>query len=225
MDKFDDDYPSLGELLAAAFAGHKKAVDLLGRLYNPFISRRVRYYLRRKGCNAFNDHFPEIINSVWLSIIEHGEQLKDSEKFESWTDTIISNLVSGHVSGSKGCINHHNQTVQLEPTQVARIEHPKNIIEASVLVNQVVKHAYTRSRMFGDIVVLHHVQGYTMDEVARLLGHTLPKVRSHYYRHLDYLQQLLRGDRPAANGKDSSGLDDDPIQEDEEDDGDDRLVH
>jgi DNA-directed RNA polymerase specialized sigma24 family protein len=204
VDTFDD-FPSLKELLAAASAGDERAIDEARARYNGVVCRDTLYHLRRKGCNDSADHSQGIINRAWFAILRHSNQLEDCEKFEGWINTIISNLVSEHVSGPNGCIARQQKTVQLKPSQDARIERAEHMIEANIWVNEMITLAYARSFMFGEIVRLHLVEGYTLDKVAEGLHLSLGKVRSFYYRNLNDFRKLFRDDSEDDDGDDSGG--------------------
>lgn len=218
MDTFND-YPSRTpkELLEAASAGDRRAFDELKTRYNGPVSRSTHTELRRQGCNLLADHSPDIIESAWFTMIVNGNQLKANERFEGWAYVIISHLVSRHVSGNNGCISLQKRTDQLDPTRPPHIESTDDIIEEGLLINELLNRASEQSPMFGDIVRLHLIEGYTLKEVAEMLGQPYTKLRSFYYRHLYDLRKFFKGDRKGEDDKD--------VREDGGDDSDDSHVH
>lgn len=207
MENFNK-FPSLRELLAAAAANDEESIYELDRRYNGLVCQITLWQLRQQGCNDLAGHSEEIISAAWATIIMCGYQLEDEDKFKSWINTIISNLVSAHVSGNKGCISRQKKTVQLDPTRDAEIKDTKNMIEANVWVNEMVNLAYDKSFLFGEIVRLHLVEGYTLEKVAEELNESYPRLRSFYYRNLRDFRKYFQDDSEDNDDGDDDGGDD-----------------
>jgi DNA-directed RNA polymerase specialized sigma24 family protein len=200
-----NEFSSLRKLLAAAAAGDEGAVKELDRRYNGLVCYFALTLLRQKGCNDPAGHSEEIISATWAAIIMLSYQLEDEDRFESWVNKIVLNLVYAHVSGDKGCIIRQNKTVQLDPTHHAEIKPTKNMIEESVLINEALNFAYEKAFIFGEIVRLHLIEGYTLQTVAKMLGESYARVRSLYYRNLNELRKFLKGGREGNDGGDAAG--------------------
>lgn len=202
--------PSLRELLTAAAAvGGEWAIEELDRRYSSLVFRITLSQLRRQGCNDSYGHSEEIISAVWVAVVMFGYQLDDEDRFPSWLDKVISNLVSAHVRGDKGCIRRQQKTIQLDPARDAGIKDTKNIIEANVWVNEMVDRAYEHSFLFGEIVRLHLVEGYTLEQVAEMLGESYAKLRSFYYRSRNEFRKHFTDGRKDGGGSDDGDEDDD----------------
>jgi DNA-directed RNA polymerase specialized sigma24 family protein len=204
-----NEFPSLRELLAAAAASDERAFNELGRRYNGLVNQMTLNHLRQQGCNDQAGHSEEIITMAWFTIIMYGYQLEDDDRFKGWINTIISHLVSAHVSGNKGCISQQKRTVQIDLTHDAGIKDTKNIIEATVWVNEMVSLAYAKSPLFGEIVRLHLVEGHTLEDVAAQLHQSFGQLRSFYYRNLkdfrEYFENFSedKGDDDGGDDSDS----------------------
>lgn len=197
---------SLRELLTAAAEGNEQAIDELSRRYNPLVIWITFTELRRQGCNDRDGaHSEEIFRAAWTTIIMCGYRLEDDAKFKSWINTVISHLVSAHVSGPKGCISRQKRLVQLDPTHDAEIKDTKNVVEANIWVNEVVNLAYKRSFLFGEIVRLHLVEGYTLEKVAEELNESYARLRSFYYRNLKEFRQYFKDYREEDDDGDDNG--------------------
>jgi DNA-directed RNA polymerase specialized sigma24 family protein len=202
VDKFNE-FPSLKELLAAAAAGHERAIDELRARYDRVVCSCILSQFKRQGCYDHVGHGKELIGLAWFKIIMHGNQLKDEERVEGWMSKIISNLASEHVSGPKGCITLQKRTTQLEPRQDAQIVPAHKLIQRTVLVNELIKRAYEWSPMFGKILELHFMEGRTLEEVAEEFDQSFTKVRSFYYRNLHEFRKLFKDDSEDDGGDDS----------------------
>lgn len=189
-----DNSTSLEALVAAASAGIEAACSELHRRYNRVVCRITLRCLRLKGCNAVADHCEDIIASAWLEILVHMDQLKQSEKIESWMGTIVLNKVRGHVSGTKGCISDQRNRVPSEAVEQARIDPADKVCEDAILANEVRARAYAKSPKFGEVMRLYIEEEYTMDEIAKEFGESPAKLRSMYYRNLSDLRELFRDD-------------------------------
>lgn len=193
MDVFDDS-TSLERLVAAASMGNEAARFELFRRFNKLVCRSTLRCLRLKGCNAIGDHSEDIINSSWLTILEHLHQLKQSEKIVGWMRRIILHTVCAHVSGPRGCISDQQNRVQLEAAEEARIEHADRACENALLADEIRARAYARSPKFNEVMRLHVEGDYTMEEIARERGESPSKLRSMYYRYLRDLKKFFRDD-------------------------------
>jgi DNA-directed RNA polymerase specialized sigma24 family protein len=188
----NNEVPSLRALLAAAATGDERSINELVRRYNALVCQITFRQLRLQGCNDCAGHSEEIIRAAWATIVMCGYRLEDDDRFKSWINTVISHLVSAHVSGDKGCISRQKRLVQLDPTHDAEIKDTKNVVEAGVWVNEMVAIAYKKSFLFGEIVRLHLVEGYTLEKVAAELNESYAKLRSFYYRNLKEFRQYFK---------------------------------
>lgn len=196
----DWDNPSLKWLIDEALAGNRDAMDELFRRYGPTIRGYSWSTLKWKGCYAPDDHGPEIENWAWLAIFRHVNQLNDYNKFDWWLKKTILRLVYDHVSGPNGCINRQNTTEQLDPAHDACIDDTESIIDASIWVDEMLTVAKEISPLFSEIVYLHFIMGYTMEDIAKRLDLPVNKVRNHYYRKLRHLQNRSNKTGPDAGG-------------------------
>lgn len=174
--------------------------DELVRRYNRLVCGYTLYQLRLKRCHDPGDHSRDVINQAWLAILRHLDQLEDSEKFEPWVKVIIANLVSQHAFGRNGCVSRQDEP--LEPSHEAGIVGTENKIEANLWVDEMLDRAHAWSFMFGEIVRLHLVEGYTLEQVAEKLGQPYAKVRSCYYRNLKEFRKLFKVDSKSDDGGD-----------------------
>lgn len=194
--------------------GDEEAIRKLYERYNGAVCRFTLHRLRQKGCNWIADHSEGIISSVWLLIIEHIDQLKDSEKIEPWINTIVLNKVLDHVSGPKGCISNQQKRVTMEAAEEARIEHADKVYQDRLLADRIRTAADARSSKFAEVMRLYIEEEYTMDEIAKTFGDSPAKLRSMYYRNLSHLRDIFR-----------DASDDDEDNDEDNDEDDDTVEH
>jgi RNA polymerase sigma factor (sigma-70 family) len=217
-----DDFPSLTELLAGVRAGDEDAkAELYNRHYREFL-QFTGYYLWLRGCLDPSRHVHGVNTLAWIRVWECcATQLRNDESFQSWVRTIISNLVTEHVSGPRGCVEEGRRRVPFLEVEERSI--PAELIPADeALINaerweRVLTTAATINKKLPAIIILR-VKDFDFEEIARRVGVSRVNARNIFYRGLAKLELLL------GDGKDSpdagvAGRGEGSAAGDEEDEG------
>ena len=146
---------------------------------------RLYYYLRRIVYNE-NDVW-DILQETWLAVFKNIRKLEDPLKFSTWLYKI------GH-NKAVNLLRKENRYVQMKTEQTA--DHYENNTTISVDKEQ----AEFVHKLLGklklphrEILTLYFLEGFSINEMARIIGISEGTVKSRLYYAKHKLHEMLKG--------------------------------
>ena len=172
-------------LIALAQRGDQ---DAFAALIGPRSDRVLRMARAIVGEDAAaHDAVQNALVSAWV----HLPRLKDSDRFDAWINRVVRNE----------CLQALRRKRRVREIQMSTIESSENAISTSdhssdTLETHAVKNAFRRlsvdDRM---ILLLHHLHGLSLEDVARQLGVSVGAARSRLFRARRALERALETER------------------------------
>lgn len=185
-------FPSDSELLRVVNTGEKptqqNAKGKLVAKHTERLKNLIVAYLQRKSCKQPTVHVEGVLSETWISVFGHLHNLKAPEKFERWLITIGRNEVIRHL---RSCIGSQ---VSSPPIIDGFLGTPAQILDyycstdAAIDVDRMLSYAEEFSEEFGFIFRLHILNGFSLAEIAHVLGKNEHAIRTQYYRGLQKLK-------------------------------------
>jgi len=146
---------------------------------------RLYYYLRRIVENE-NDVW-DILQETWLAVFKNIRKLEDPLKFSTWLYKI------GH-NKAVNLLRKKNRYTQMKEEQTAN--HYENNTTISVIKEQaelVHKLLGKLKLVHRDIITLYFLEGFSIQEIAQIIGISEGTVKSRLYYAKHKLHEMLKG--------------------------------
>lgn len=190
--------PDDAALVAGLQAGDPRAVEQMVAQYSPVLYRFAYYQL--------HDAMPaeDLVAEVFARVIEKvGGYVQGSTPFQAWLFRIARNLITDHYRSMKRRPQvSFEQWLAAEPG--AEPGGWDNGIDSLPLREELQAGLRLLTEEQRQVIILHVIEGWDMPQVARILGRTLPSVKSLYYRGMESLRRALsappaKAARPVAS--------------------------
>lgn len=148
---------------------------------------------------ASTEEAEDVLNEGFLKAFQHLDSFDETLPFKAWLRTIMVNTAISHYRKNQ----RFEQHTSLETSeQVAFDDDVVDQMAADDILALVQKLTPTHRTVF----MMHVVDGYTLHEIAGLLGHNEATVRSNFARARYKLQDLIRQAYPhyTKNGPETS---------------------
>lgn len=165
------------ELVALLRTDVSAAAGALHDRYAPVVNRLV---WRLLGADAEHD---DIVQQVFCKVIEHAKALRDPSRLGAWVQKTTVNTVYEELrrrAVRRLFLREHTETV-FHPD----VTRDSEIRDVLVCAQKLIAHLRAQDRI---VFVLHFVEGYTLEEVARLCGFSLRTAK----RRLSVVNTRLR---------------------------------
>ena len=146
---------------------------------------RLYYYIRRIVENE-NDVW-DILQETWLAVFQNIRKLQDPLKFPTWLYRI------GH-NKAVNLLRKENKYAQITTEQIA------NQYENNTTISVVKEQAELVHKLLGklklahrEIITLYFLEGFSISEMARIIGISEGTVKSRLYYAKHKLHEVLRG--------------------------------
>ena len=154
--------------------GEQAAFEVLFRQYQP----RLRYYIRRLG--PVDGHADDLLQNVWLKVIDKIDSLSDPKAFPAWLYTIARNEVYGTLR-----IKDPFVALTDEHTEQACKEEPVFDTDDAARVHRALDSLKANHR---EILTLNFMDDLSYEQIAEVLGVPPGTVRS----RIHYAKKSLR---------------------------------
>lgn len=172
----DDD----AELVEAARAGVRSALEQLIRRYNQQLYRIARAHL------GSDDEAEDLTQQAWLSIVSNLNQWSGRGTFTAWAATIVVNACRARHRGVRAQDPHDDEVDPRPPPPTPDEEGHRHEVRA------VLEHTIDQlSPALRVVFVMRDVEGLSGVEIAQLLGLTEEAVRARLHRARQTLQRSL----------------------------------
>jgi RNA polymerase sigma-70 factor (ECF subfamily) len=146
---------------------------------------RLYYYLRRIVENE-NDVW-DILQETWLAVFQNIRKLEDPLKFSTWLYRI------GH-NKAVSLLRKENRYAQITTEQIS------NHYENNTTISVVNEQAELVHKLLGklklvhrEIITLYFLEGFSINEMARIIGISEGTVKSRLYYAKHKLHEMLKG--------------------------------
>jgi RNA polymerase sigma-70 factor (ECF subfamily) len=193
--------PDPEQLLLLARAGHGPALGQLLELYRSYLMLLARLQIGRRLQGKADS--ADLVQEAFLEATEHFDQFRGSSEAElaAWLRQIL-------VSRLATLVRHYCRTqrrdVRLERQLADELEQSSRCLglvapgstpsQRAVRREQSVLLADALDRLpedYREVLVLHHLQGLTLAEVARHMGRSLDSIKKLWLRGLGRLRRVL----------------------------------
>ncbi len=133
----------------------------------------------------------DVLNEGFLKAFQHLDSFDESLPFKAWLRTIMVNTAISHYRKNQR-YEQHSPLETAEPVAVdADVVDQMAAEEILTLVQQL-------TPIYRTVFMMHVVDGYSLHEIAGLLGHNEATVRSNFARARYKLQDMIRLHYPAS---------------------------
>ena len=183
-----------GELVAATLAADRPAVGELIDRHRPAAGRLARRLLR--DALEAEDVVQEALLQTYLRL----EELRDPERYGAWLCGIAANLAKMRLRASSRGVASLDELVggmRVPPGVLAAPDPtPEQAAETRELLRALLAAVAALPDGHRDVVLMHHVEGLSCQEVACLLGRSTGAVRVRLHRARRELRELLGAAHP-----------------------------
>ncbi|MFO0681923.1 MAG: RNA polymerase sigma factor [Sandaracinus sp.] len=171
---------ALAEQARAAQAGDRAVLQALLVRIQPRLRNLVRYFLRGDA------HVDEVAQEALVAIVRGLPTFRHEAPFEAWADRITARLAFAHIRRQAKERDAPRAALQLVPDPASGPA-PDAYVQRRDLVRAL--DAIPRDQR--DAVVLHHVVGMTVPEIATEVGAPEETVRSRLRLGMQRLRDIL----------------------------------
>jgi len=182
-------------LVAALQRGEARAVEHVVQRYVPALYRFV--YYRVGDATVAEDVVSEVLVRMLTKV---GDYVQGTAPFQAWLYRIARNLIADQYRAAhrRPACSFEQWLADSPGAEPARLQ-----VEIEALPDraflQVGLDALTGEQR--QVILLHVVDGWELPEVARLLGRSVPSVKSLYYRGIQSLRRILGAQEASAPGQ------------------------
>jgi RNA polymerase sigma-70 factor, ECF subfamily len=194
--------PDLEQLLALARAGDGPALGQLLELYRPYLALLARLQIGRRLQGKVDA--ADLVQETFLAAHSHFAQFQGAgeAEFLGWLRQILASRLAKLIRRFCGT---KRRDVRLERQLAVEMDQSSRLLDRSLLAassspshraarrEQAVLLADALEQLpddYREVLVLHHLQGLSLPEVARRLGRTLDSVKNVWLRALARLRHL-----------------------------------
>lgn len=132
----------------------------------------------------------DVLNEGFLKAFQHLDRFDDSLPFKAWLRTILVNTAISHYRKNQR-FEQHTSLENAEPVAV-----DINVVD-QMAADDILGLVQQLTPTYRTVFMMHVVDGYSLHEVAELLGHNEATVRSTFARARYKLQDMIRLHHPA----------------------------
>ena len=175
----------------AALAGDERAFE---RIYTDNAGRVFALCSRMSGSRA---RAAELTQDVFVHVWRQLGKWRGESALSTWIHRLTINLVLSNARGEQRRLRHEMTNAESEPTDdhahsregVARTTAPADVVNAIDLERAIASLPYGARTVF----VLHDVEGYQHDEIAKMTGTAEGTCRAQLHRARQLLIRALGG--------------------------------
>ena len=175
----------LAELIARGKAGDAAAFEALYRRYKTALFNLAYRYSYDQATAE------DLLQEIFLKIFTHLDDVQRVETFTAWVFRIALNTCYSHLRGKRVEIEKGVPMVDVEGTRhEARVEADENDLRRPL--DEAIAGLAPRLR---EIFLLHDVQGFKHDEIARILGLSVGTSKSQLFKARLRIREILMAKR------------------------------
>jgi RNA polymerase sigma-70 factor (ECF subfamily) len=175
----------LAELVARGRVGDAVAFESLYRRYkSALFNLAYRYTYDRSTAE-------DLLQEIFLKIFTHLDDVKNIETFTGWVFRIALNTCYSHLRGKRIELEKTVPMAAVEGTRhEARVDAEENDLRKPL--NEAIAGLSARLR---EIFLLHDVQGFKHEEIARMLGLSVGTSKSQLFKARLKIREILKARR------------------------------
>jgi RNA polymerase sigma-70 factor (ECF subfamily) len=194
--------PDPEPLLLLARAGHGPALGQLLELYRNYLMLLARLQIGRRLQGKADS--ADLVQETFLQATEHFPQFRGTSEAEQLAAWLRQILVSRLAKLVRHYCNTQRRDVRMEHQLADEMEQSSRSLGLVAPGSTPSQRAYRREQsvLLGDalgrlpedyreVLVLHHLQGLTLAEVARHMGRSLDSIKKLWLRGLARLRRVL----------------------------------
>jgi RNA polymerase sigma-70 factor (ECF subfamily) len=173
---------SLAELIRRGKEGDPRALEEIYERYRgPLFSLAVRHARDRAAAE-------DILQDAFIKVLTHLDDVQNEETFSAWVYRIALNTCYSHLRSRR---SRDDRTVALSQVEGKKDEAVYDGHEASV-AGPIEEAVASLPRKLRTVFVLHDMQGFKHEEVARLLGVTVGTSKSQLFKARLKMRKFLK---------------------------------
>ena len=174
-----------GEAVRAVLAGN---VERYGELVRRYRDRYARYAARMLGSL---DAAEDAVQDAFVRAYDQLAQCRDPENFSGWFFLILRNRCYAEKR------RRHREGVSVDDVAVQLVgkDRPDRDIEQKERRRVLQEALLQLTPEQREVFVLKHVEGMSYEEIAELLGATIPSLKMRMHRAYDRLREELKEER------------------------------
>ena len=133
----------------------------------------------------------DVLNEGFLKAFQHLDSFDEALPFKAWLRTIMVNTAISHYRKNQ----RHEQQTPLEHAEPVAVD--TNVID-QMAAEEILALVQQLTPTYRTVFMMHVVDGYSLHEIAGLLGHNEATVRSNFARARYKLQDMIRLHYPAC---------------------------
>jgi RNA polymerase sigma-70 factor, ECF subfamily len=163
------------------------APEAIGLLYNRHRTRIFRYVRAR----IYDNHLAQdLTGEVFLQMVAHLADYRiTAVPFSAWLYRIAHNHIVNHISRKENQFQHIPLETAGDLGQ--REANPARLVERQLTLEGVQQALERIDDTQREVIILRFLLGYSLKEVADMLGKTVSSVKSHQHRGLLALEAAL----------------------------------
>lgn len=169
-------------LLKQYVAGDAAAFD---SLYSRYSERVWRYVFRASGFD--NNTAADVCQEIWMKVVHSAPRFRASGRFDRWLFAIAHNAI----------IDRYRKPDSVEK-DVEDTPDLTNFVQRFAVTDELEQALNQLGAEQRSALLLHHVEGYTLDEIATLRHTGRETVKSRVRYGMTTLRRLLGGDHDTA---------------------------
>ena len=175
----------LAELIARGKAGDPAALEALYRRYKTALfNLAYRYAFDRATAE-------DLLQEIFLKVFTHLDDVQRAETFTAWVFRIALNTCYSHLRGKRIEIEKGMPLSEVEGTRhEARVEAEENDYRRPL--DEAIAALAPRLR---EVFLLHDVEGFKHEEIARLLGLSVGTSKSQLFKARLRIREILKARR------------------------------
>ncbi len=177
----------LDALIRAARSGDGAAQESLYSLFKRRIFA-VAWRHARDGAEA-----EDLLQDIFVKVLTHLDDVRDASTFPAWVHRIAVNTCYSHLRQVRA---QGGPAVSLDDVQAAAADAPAEAQESAGDLRRPLEDAMKALPAgLRSVFVLHDVQGYKHEEIARMMGCTAGTSKSQLFKARLRLREILRSKR------------------------------
>jgi RNA polymerase sigma-70 factor, ECF subfamily len=178
FDKQTIDHSSLADLVTAVQNGD---LSCFGEIYDQTVEQIFRFVYFKTGERAIAE---DLTQNVYLKALEKINQLKGNGSFTAWLYAIARNVIADYYRSK-------NKTISLQLIgEIADSGNGHNI-ESKETLEETLKALETLNEEEREVIVLHCVEEYSFEEIAKLTKKSPGALRILKHRALGKLKKAV----------------------------------
>ena len=174
-----------GEVVRAVLAGN---LERYGELVRRYRDRYARYAARMLGSL---DAAEDAVQDAFVRAYDQLAQCRDPENFTGWFFLILRNRCYAERR------RRHREGVPMDDVELQLVgtDRPDRAIEQNERRRALQQALMRLTPEQREVFVLKHVEGMSYEEIAQLLGATVPSLKMRMHRAYDRLREELKDER------------------------------